>query len=267
MNDLSHTPAAATQTPALTPMSVEDFEALDAILDELRTRHDETPQWDFCEGFLAALVCCRRRLPDSEWLPVLLDLDDGGAFADAAQQAQFLALWARRFAEVQAALDRDTDNLNDDHAYAPEVMDVRGAVAAMPEAERADIADSDIPAFGQVWAVGFMYVVENWPQEWLQPKDKAAAAAHDEALEAMVAMTEDDLDPPTLSAMDEDGPPSVSQSRLDAYAQAVWAVYDLRAIWRDIGARVQQVVGQQSPGRNDPCSCGSGKKFKKCCGA
>jgi uncharacterized protein YecA (UPF0149 family) len=23
---------------------------------------------------------------------------------------------------------------------------------------------------------------------------------------------------------------------------------------------------RQMPGRNDPCSCGSGKKFKKCCG-
>lgn len=26
-----------------------------------------------------------------------------------------------------------------------------------------------------------------------------------------------------------------------------------------------QVV-EKTPGRNDPCSCGSGKKFKKCCG-
>ena len=23
----------------------------------------------------------------------------------------------------------------------------------------------------------------------------------------------------------------------------------------------------QTPGRNDPCPCGSGKKYKKCCGA
>ena len=23
---------------------------------------------------------------------------------------------------------------------------------------------------------------------------------------------------------------------------------------------------EKTPGRNDPCSCGSGKKFKKCCG-
>ncbi|MBI4668280.1 MAG: SEC-C domain-containing protein [Elusimicrobia bacterium] len=30
--------------------------------------------------------------------------------------------------------------------------------------------------------------------------------------------------------------------------------------------KVQQVVNQdQKIGRNDPCSCGSGKKFKKCC--
>jgi uncharacterized protein YecA (UPF0149 family) len=26
-------------------------------------------------------------------------------------------------------------------------------------------------------------------------------------------------------------------------------------------------VGKRKIGRNDPCSCGSGKKYKKCCGA
>jgi preprotein translocase subunit SecA len=31
---------------------------------------------------------------------------------------------------------------------------------------------------------------------------------------------------------------------------------------------VQQVVrGSDKIGRNDPCPCGSGKKYKKCCGA
>ena len=29
----------------------------------------------------------------------------------------------------------------------------------------------------------------------------------------------------------------------------------------------QQPPVSQKVGRNDPCSCGSGKKFKKCCGA
>ncbi|MEA4847920.1 MAG: SEC-C metal-binding domain-containing protein, partial [Clostridiaceae bacterium] len=27
------------------------------------------------------------------------------------------------------------------------------------------------------------------------------------------------------------------------------------------------VIKAREPGRNDPCPCGSGKKYKKCCGA
>jgi preprotein translocase subunit SecA len=30
---------------------------------------------------------------------------------------------------------------------------------------------------------------------------------------------------------------------------------------------IQQVVRGDKVGRNDPCPCGSGKKYKKCCGA
>ena len=248
-------------------LAAEDFDALDDILDELRTRHDETPQWEFCEGFLAALVCCRLRIEAQEWLPVLLGLDEGGSCADASQQAQFLALWQRRTEEVRTALDTPVQALDEDKAYAPEVMDVRGAIASLSSEERADIEGEDIPSFAQVWALGFMYAVESWPEEWEAPKDKEAAQWHDLSLQAIVALTEDDSDEPTLSALSEDGPASVSEQRLNAYGEALWAVYDLREIWRNIGPRVQQVIREASPGRNDPCSCGSGKKFKKCCGA
>jgi len=31
--------------------------------------------------------------------------------------------------------------------------------------------------------------------------------------------------------------------------------------------RSKTVVKEKTPGRNDPCPCGSGKKYKKCCGA
>ena len=31
--------------------------------------------------------------------------------------------------------------------------------------------------------------------------------------------------------------------------------------------KVDPVHVDAGPGRNDPCPCGSGKKFKKCCGA
>jgi uncharacterized protein YecA (UPF0149 family) len=31
--------------------------------------------------------------------------------------------------------------------------------------------------------------------------------------------------------------------------------------------KVEPLKADQTPGRNDPCPCGSGKKYKKCCGA
>lgn len=256
-----------TPTPAHNSTQPEDFDALDDILDELRTRYDETPQWEFCEGFLAALVCCRTPLTEADWLAVLLGLDEGGSFADEAQRSRFMQLWQQRFAEVKTALDSEIEALDDERAYAPEVMDIRGAIASLPPEERGDMAEDEIPSFAQVWALGFMFAVENWPEEWASPKDKDAAALHDHCLEAVVALTEDDTDEPTLSALSEDGPPSVSESRLNTYGEALWAVYDLREIWRNIGARVVQVIREDTPGRNDACGCGSGKKYKKCCGA
>jgi uncharacterized protein len=252
-------------------LEAEDFDTLDNILDDLRERFEETPQWEFCEGFMAALVCSRRAIPEGEWVPMLLGIDpdeaEGGSFADDAQRQQFMALWQRRFDEIKLALDTPVEALDDDKAYAPEVMDVRGAIASLPPEEREEIEDSEIPSFAQVWALGFMFAVENWPDEWATPKDKDAAKWYDLSLEAVVALTEDDTDVPTLSALSEDGPPSVSENRLNAYGEALWAVYDLREIWRNIGPRVAQVIKEATPGRNDACSCGSGKKYKKCCGA
>ena len=119
-----------------TVLAPEDFDALDNILDDLRARHDETPQWEFCEGFLAALACCRRAIDADEWLPVLLGLDEGGSFASDAQREQFIVLWDRRFEEVRIALDTEIQALDEDKAYAPEVMDVRGAIASLPPEER-----------------------------------------------------------------------------------------------------------------------------------
>ena len=276
-------PLAATEAlPDAVP--AEQFDEIDDILDEMRTRFDETPQWEFCEGFMAALICCRRRIPQAEYLDVLLGIaedgdtvsvvsddpsaaDAGGSFADAAQSQRFLQIWGQRFAEVLTALDTPIESLEDDAAYHPEVMDVRGAVAVLTEAERAALADDPLPAFGQVWALGFMYAVEAWPQEWAEPSDKKAAKWHDVSLQAIVALTEDDEGEPELSPFSEDGPPSMSTDRLNTFADAVWSVYDLREIWRGIGPRVETLRRADLPGRNDPCHCGSGKKFKKCHGA
>lgn len=46
----------------------------------------------------------------------------------------------------------------------------------------------------------------------------------------------------------------------------IFTIEERKAIadeWR----RSRTVVKEKTPGRNDPCPCGSGKKYKKCCGA
>ena len=53
-------------------LSNDQLEELDALLDEMRTRGDEIPQWEFCDGFLTALVCTRRPIEAAEYLPMLL---------------------------------------------------------------------------------------------------------------------------------------------------------------------------------------------------
>jgi uncharacterized protein len=253
-------------------MSPEDFDELEAILDELRTRYDETPQWEFCEGFMAALICSRRLIMPGEYFPVLLGLGEEGeegegSFADEAQFERFMALWMRRWNEVAASLNAEVESLADDAAYHPEVMDVRGAIAALPPAERAAVEGELIPSFAQVWALGFMFAVESWPEDWEPPRDKEAAEWLNEALDAIVALTEDDTDEPEIAVFSDDGPPTTSAARLDTFGNAIWAVYDLRELWRSFGPRVEPVRKQATPGRNDLCYCGSGKKYKKCHGA
>lgn len=272
-------PAAPDES--LHALSVDDLEELDAILDDVRERvSDDIPQWEFCDGFLTALVCMRRAVPQVEYFSVLLgdgELMEGDSedplpieaygFADAAQQQRFLSLWSRRWSEVERQLDADVQSLDDDEAFTPCTFDIRGMVAMLPPDERATAQDGPLAAYGQVWALGFMCVVEAWADDWAAPRDKETAQWLEGALELVNALTEDDTGTPAVSMVSDDAPPSLSQERLDAYAEAIWAVYDLRQLWHSLGPRHEPVVKAPTPGRNDPCWCGSGKKFKKCHGA
>ncbi len=175
--------------------------------------------------------------------------------------------WRQRLAEIESGLDADVQSLADERTYQPEVLDTRGAIASLPQEEQDTMAGEAIPSFAQVWAIGFMYAVENWPEDWAQPRDREAAEMLDGALDAIVTLTEDDTGKPELSMDDESGPPTVSQKRVDDFGAAIWAVYDLLQLWRSMGPRVETVRKEPTPGRDDPCPCGSGKKYKKCHGA
>lgn len=271
-------------TAEVVALTGEEVEELDAILDALRQHHEEVPQWEFCDGFMAALIVCRRRIPASEYWPVLLgEAHDRDAGADAQghsegvldvlftspEQAQrFMDLWLRRWNHVVQCLSSEVDNLADEGAYYPEMLDVRGAIAALPEVQRQKLEGEPLPSFAQVWALGFMYAVENWPQEWQLPRDKEAAKHIDSAMQDIIALTEEDTGEPLGTVYEEgDAPAGMSQQRMDALGDAIWALYDLFVLWHEIGPRVETVHKEATPGRNEACFCGSGKKYKKCHGA
>lgn len=50
-------------------------------------------------------------------------------------------------------------------------------------------------------------------------------------------------------------------------AMRKWAKANQKKIREQEYGQVKTVVKGKEPGRNDPCPCGSGKKYKKCCGA
>ena len=103
-------------------------------------------------------------------------------------------------------------------------------------------------------------LADPWLDRWLPLLREAAATRP-------VLELGCDTGKPVMSMYAEDGPPSVSQDRVDDFGSAIWAVYDLRQLWKSLGPRIETLRKEAEPGRNDPCPCGSGKKYKKCHGA
>ena len=278
MDSSPQPPLQMLATPDSAPLGDEDYRQLEAILDDLASRSDGIPRsWEYCDGFLTALLCCRRLIPPSAYFPVLFGGNGAGGpefgqarFRDEAQLQDFVGLWFRRWNEVAAALQAPIESLDDERALVPYLIDVRAAVAALPPSEREALTertDEALPAFAQYWAIGFTDAVEAWLDDWRAPRERELAEAWDDALDTLYALTEDDADPPALNPSDADGPPTVSEARWALFGEALRAVYDLHDIAREVGPPIEPIRCAVTPGRNDPCPCGSGRKYKKCCGA
>lgn len=265
-------PDAAAE-PAFDEATVATLEALEEVLDELREHDELVPHWEFCEGFLTALLCTRREIGQEEWLPALLggDADDPeglSPFASAGQRTRFLMNWLARETQLRTALQAPVQSLGDAGALDPAMLDWRGMLNAMEtdQDEAAEPAPGPAPSYAQMWALGFLAAVEHWADDWAPPRDKEIAADMDDALDCIAVLADDDRAPPTLNLFDEKAPPSISEQRMSELGEALWAVYDLHDIARALGPRVAPVRAEAKVGRNDPCPCGSGKKYKKCCG-
>ena len=124
----------------------------------------------------------------------------------------------------------------------------------------------DWPLTGELWALGVLESIEAFASDWVAPSDNADDQAwYDGCLRAIEALTQRDA--ALLAADLQIRYPGQTLTRDELVDEACLALQDLRCYWVEHAPRHAPRRVDKTPGRNDPCPCGSGKKYKKCHGA
>ena len=210
------------------PLSDDEIDTLADLVDLIDERTDVPVSLEGLDGFVTALVCSPRAIPPEEYFPVLLDRDDGldAVFEDEADAARFLALFERRRNEIARALAAPIEDLTDPRALSPLIMDWNGLLAELPPAEARQLKAAGIPPYAQLWAAGFLLVVEHWEDDWELPAGSKDEAFVDEVLDPFYVLA---------APLDELSPEERAVRREDHVALALWGAYELREFWLDRG--------------------------------
>ena len=243
----------------------------DAELDRLQqlceqlAGFDERVSLEWLDGAMTALAAGPRAKTVAEWRDALLGDAWTRAFADPEAEREAASVLLKQL-DPELLMDA-VDELR----LAPVMLewtDEDKAQLVEDGTIEAGSEDDEIPLNGEIWAHGFMDVVEQFTDDWPEPDDSIEedmAEAFDGCLARIGLLTLHD--PEVLAKEVEDMFPGEKMERDDLIQEALYAVQDLRCYWvQNAPKTATRVVGAQ-PGRNDPCHCGSGKKFKKCHGA
>ena len=195
------------------------------------------------DGFIAGLLVCPVEIPPEEWLGLLWrDFSDDGTTqlvpdaTAAALSERILDHYRRTGLQLRAA----------EEGYAPIVYTEADSQATLWD----------------TWASGFGEAMQVRMESWdaiAATGDKDAIAAITGLMELVRIATRPDPD----SVLNEkDG--TLNEDAPDLIPVWVETLFDWRLAYRP--DPVQQPIRTVKIGRNDPCPCGSGKKYKKCCG-
>jgi uncharacterized protein len=228
---------------------------------------DPDISFEWVDGFLAALASGPRLPPTDDWLLQLCGDSFERAFADPPDAAQALRSLQVRLKVLCDQLDPAA--LMDD----PQALRLDPLMSEWTDEERRMLvqehgvpaADADAMQTGGLWAEGFMHAVQAWPGLWAEPLDDDVAALFVAMLEQISVL----LIPPGHADFQDHLAryyPQGEPTRDELLSEACGAAQDLRLFWVDHAAKPATRRVEAAPGRNDPCPCGSGRKFKKCHG-
>jgi uncharacterized protein len=230
-----------------TPLSDEELDELDQFLMS-DAMSDEAMVLDTLDGYLTAIVIGPATILPSQWLPGIWgESDDDAPVYESMEQAQrILELLLRHMNGIIWTLQYDA-----------KAFDPLFGSMVYPD-------DPHEYVEGEMWAYGFMQGIALCRQDWQPLFDDPVAR--------------DALRPIRLLGADELTETEEALTRWPAQREelSLQLAASIPAIYRFWLPRRQEQHASllattfrrdgPKPGRNDPCPCGSGKKFKKCCG-
>jgi uncharacterized protein len=244
-----------------------EIQALESLCERLAGFDDRvSPEW--LDGCMAALLAGPRAPAPAEWLPRLLGDAWERTFADPQDVQQALDTLHRRWQVLASQLDAEAlFDAPDELRLSPLLGDygnqTRDALVAEGKLSAEDA--ENWPLTGELWALGVLETIDLFAEDWVTPaEDDADAAWFDGSLRAVEALAQRDA--AQLAADLALRYPGQQLSRDDLVDEACLALQDLRCYWVEHAPRHAPRRVEPVPGRNDPCPCGSGKKYKKCHG-
>lgn len=229
-----------------TPLSQDELDELDNFLMSDQTS-DETMGVTSIDGYLTAIASGPVILKPGEWMPGIWGPTEGDRpeFETTTQAAYITELIIRHFNAIIFLLQNDPD------AIEPVFDDCR--------------YQSEYYIDGEMWAYGYMNGIELCRSHWQPLFDDQDGW---NALRPIYLLGADDVTPEEEALTQT---PSQREKLSKQIPASVVRIFRYWQAYRDAVAEraVARTFQRNHPkiGRNDPCPCGSGMKFKKCCGS
>ena len=249
-------------------MSTEDeIEALDTVCRRLAGFEDSV-SLEWLDGYMTALIAGPRRMALDEWLGTVAGGAFARAFADPADAEPARQAILTRWEVLAHQLD--PEQILDD----PDVLRLAPLMIELSDEDKQRLVDEGhvkpeeldlLEQTGEVWAIGFLDATRDFPADWPDADlETEEGQLFDECLLRVISLT---LDAEELKEVYDDLYDGEELTRDELIHEALYAAQDIRLYWLDHAPKPPQRQVGELPGRNDPCPCGSGKKFKKCHGA
>lgn len=145
---------------------------------------------------------------------------------------------------------------------------VLGAIFENPEAYRPFLGDEDPSVAAPQWAAGFRFGIRLEPEPWAPLIDADAsrfALAAIFSLEREEDMSEADRANHPLRNLPEARRKELAANAIGLLPSVVRALHEFSIRLDASSDRQSSMRSAPKVGRNHPCPCGSGKKYKKCC--